>query len=92
VQEALTNVARHAGVVRVKVEVWADAESLGARIEDEGRGFTVAEALAGPSSGLAGMRERSRLLGGKLLIESGPGSGTRLSLELPLAGTGASAP
>jgi len=87
VQEALTNVARHAGVARAKVEVWADAESLGARIEDEGRGFTVAEALAGPSSGLAGMRERSRLLGGTLLIESAPGSGTRLSLELPLAGT-----
>ena len=84
VQEALTNVARHAGVARAKVEVWADAQTLGARIQDGGRGLDVEEALARYSRGLAGMRERSRLLGGRLTIESAPGAGTRLSMELPL--------
>jgi len=85
VQEAMTNVARHATVSEVKVRLWADAERLGARIEDSGRGFEVAAALAGPTAGLGGMRERAEVLGGQLTIESAPGSGTRLSVELPLA-------
>jgi len=85
VQEGLTNVARHARVAKARVEVWADAQTLGARIQDRGRGFNVEEALARYSSGLVGMRERSRLLGGRLAIESAPGSGTRLSMELPLS-------
>jgi PAS domain S-box-containing protein len=84
VQEALTNVARHAGVKEAKVDVWASSISLGVRIEDEGRGFETAAAGAEHSSGLEGMRERSRLAGGRLAIESAPGKGTRLSLELPL--------
>jgi PAS domain S-box-containing protein len=84
VQEALTNVARHAGVKHAKVYVWASAVSLGVRIEDAGRGFDVEAALAARASGLEGMRERSRLAGGHLAIESEPGQGTRLSVELPL--------
>jgi PAS domain S-box-containing protein len=84
VQEALTNVARHAGVREASVDVWADAASLGVRIEDQGRGFDVAAARAARSSGLEGMRERSRLAGGHLAIESKPGQGARLSVELPL--------
>lgn len=84
VQEALTNVARHAGVRQAKVDVWANPESLGVRIEDEGRGFDVEAVLAARSSGLEGMRERSRLAGGRLAIESEPGKGTTLSVELPL--------
>jgi signal transduction histidine kinase len=84
VQEGLTNVARHAGVKEAKVDVWASSVSLGVRIEDEGRGFETAAAVAEHSSGLEGMRERSRLAGGRLAIESAPGKGTRLSLELPL--------
>jgi signal transduction histidine kinase len=84
VQEALTNVARHAGVREASVDVWASATSLGVRIEDQGRGFDVAAARAARSSGLEGMRERSRLAGGHLAIESTPDQGTRLSVELPL--------
>ena len=83
VQEALTNVARHSGVRQAQVEVRAGPATLSVRIEDEGRGFDVAAAGA-RSSGLNGMLERSRLAGGRLTIESEPGEGTRLSLELPL--------
>ena len=89
VQEALTNVARHAGVMKARVEVWSDAETLGARIADEGRGFSVEPALARYSSGLSGMRERCRLLGGQLTIESAPGAGTRLVMTLPLSAAAA---
>jgi PAS domain S-box-containing protein len=85
VQEALTNVAKHADVRKVRVEVWANEQTLGARIGDEGRGFDAGAALGAPSSGLSGIRERCRLLRGRLSIASTPGAGTRLLVELPLA-------
>lgn len=85
VQEALTNVARHAGINQVKVSASADAESLHLQIADEGHGFDVRSSLAaGQSSGLAGMRERAQLLGGSLVIESAIGKGTVISALLPL--------
>ena len=85
VQEALTNVARHAGVNEVRVNVSADAESLCVRVVDQGKGFDPQGALAaGESSGLAGMRERSQLLGGTLMIESAAGVGTSVTAVLPL--------
>ncbi len=85
VQEALTNVARHAGVNEVKVRLWADVAALGAEIEDQGRGFDPQAMLAGGGTGgLAGMRERAVLLGGQLTVESAPGRGTRLTVEMPL--------
>jgi len=59
-QEALTNVARHAGVVEVTVQLWADQEILAVQIIDHGRGFDPAITLAGGmSSGLSGMQERA---------------------------------
>lgn len=85
VQEALTNVARHAGVQEVYVNVWADAGILSVEIEDHGAGFDAAAALAANlSSGLAGMGERARLLGGGLTLESNVGDGTRVIAHLPL--------
>ncbi|HMX25997.1 MAG TPA: response regulator [Blastocatellia bacterium] len=85
VQEALTNVARHAGVDEVKINVSADAESLLVKITDQGNGFDAQGALATRnSSGLAGMRERAQLLGGKLLINSVLGEGTSVIAILPL--------
>jgi len=87
VQEALTNVARHAGVGTVTVRVWATADMLSLQIEDRGRGFDPELALATPgASGLAGMHERVRLLNGHLTIESRPSAGTQLTAELPLRG------
>jgi signal transduction histidine kinase len=85
VQEALTNVARHADVVKIRVNASADAESLNLQIADDGKGFDVQASLAaGQSSGLAGMRERAQLLGGLLMIESSVGNGTVINAILPL--------
>jgi PAS domain S-box-containing protein len=85
VQEGLTNVARHADVPDAAIWLWRTADSIGVRIMDQGCGFTPKEVLAAhTSSGLAGMIERVRLLGGQLTIESAIGQGTRLTAELPL--------
>lgn len=87
VQEALTNVARHAGVSEVTVRLSLDQEMLRVQIEDQGAGFDPEAALAaGAASGLSGMEERAILLGGELTIESAPGAGTSLMAELPLGG------
>ena len=85
VQEALTNVARHADVSEVKVNVSADAENLSLQITDGGKGFQVSSAIeSGASSGLTGMRERAKLLGGELAIDSAAGTGTIVMAILPL--------
>jgi PAS domain S-box-containing protein len=86
VQEALTNIVRHAAVKEVSVRVWIDREILCLRIEDRGKGFDPKSLPVGTSSGLFGMRERALSLGGKLTVESAPGTGTVVIAELPLAG------
>ncbi|MEO6809543.1 MAG: sensor histidine kinase, partial [Isosphaeraceae bacterium] len=84
-QEALTNVARHAGVDEVIVRLWAGPDALGLQVQDRGTGFDPRSSIApGHSSGLSGMRERALLLAGQFTIESDPGGGTRLTAELPL--------
>jgi signal transduction histidine kinase len=87
VQEALTNVARHAQASAATVRLWADSATISAQIEDKGRGFEVNQALHRNSGGLRGMQERARLLGGKLVIEARPGYGTCLTALFPLQGT-----
>jgi signal transduction histidine kinase len=85
VQEALTNVARHAEIKSVTVQVWADPDILCVEIEDRGAGFNPQAALeANVSTGVAGMGERARLLGGGLTIESDVGKGTLITAHLPL--------
>ena len=84
VQEALTNVARHAEVGAVLVELRADPDGLRLVIEDKGRGFNPRGALSGHSTGLIGMEERARLVGGHLTLESTFGAGTRVDVVLPL--------
>jgi signal transduction histidine kinase len=87
VQEALTNVARHAEVKEVSVGLWTDGPRIGLQVRDAGTGFTVAEALAKrASTGLSGMKERAELLGGEFTLESTKGGGTCLTVELPLEG------
>jgi PAS domain S-box-containing protein len=89
VQEALTNVARHAGVGEVTVRVTLEEGTLRIQVEDQGTGFDPDAALAsGACCGLSGMRQRAALLGGRLTIESAPGAGTRLSVEWPVGEDG----
>jgi PAS domain S-box-containing protein len=86
IQEALTNVARHAGVSKVTVQVYATDETLSLYIVDTGAGFDVESALAADAStGLAGMRERAALLGGSLSIESLPGEGTTIQADFSIS-------
>lgn len=87
VQEALTNVVRHARVAEVTVRLWHDRRGRiqGVQVHDKGVGFDVQQALsARASGGLAGMKERATLLGGQFTLESAHGAGTRLTVELPL--------
>jgi signal transduction histidine kinase len=82
VQEALTNVVKHAAATSVSIVLTRRAGEVTALIEDDGRGFDQADARDG-ALGLIGMRERLALLGGTLSIESSP-SGTTLVAHLPL--------
>jgi signal transduction histidine kinase len=81
VQEALTNVAKHAGATRVAITVVAQDGALAVRVTDDGRGFDRAQPHAG--FGLVGMRERAALAGGALDVESSP-SGTTVVARIPL--------
>ena len=84
VQEALTNVARHAHADRVQVRLWLDETGLHVDVRDRGVGFPAKQlADERTSTGLTGMRERAELLGGSLEIQSSRGVGTRVSCSLP---------
>jgi signal transduction histidine kinase len=82
-QEALTNVARHAHAGAVRIAVRETSRDLVVEIRDNGRGITESEACAPQSTGLLGMRERARLLGGALSITGTRGRGTRIALRIP---------
>ena len=83
VQEALTNVARHAHAKEAMVKLSTHRQTLLIEVEDQGCGFDVERALKGSeTSGLAGMRERVVLLDGRLTIESQAEKGTRLVVEM----------
>ena len=84
VQEALTNVVKHAAAERVSIVVTRVPGRVSVVIEDDGAGFDPS-ATRGDGLGLLGMRERVDLLDGSLTIDSEPGSGTTLAIELPLA-------
>ena len=82
VQEALTNAVKHSGARRVSVVLTRKNGSVSALIEDDGSGFDSATSAGG--LGLVGMRERVELLDGTVTIDSAPGSGTALAVELPI--------
>ena len=94
VQEALTNVLRHAagsrGATRVSIVLQRGTREVITTVEDNGPGFDVATTMNPAMNkrrlGLFGMRERAMLIGGTLAIESTPGRGTSIFLRVPLAG------
>jgi signal transduction histidine kinase len=83
VQEALTNVVKHAGAERVSILVTQSDGGVRAVVEDDGQGFSPGEVRV-DALGLVGMRERLALLGGTLSVESEPGAGTAVVAYIPL--------
>ncbi|MBN1771844.1 MAG: PAS domain S-box protein [Deltaproteobacteria bacterium] len=84
VQEALTNVARHAGARNVVISCRPGPTCHELSIADDGRG-TAPETSADPRSlGIVGMRERALSFGGELIVESAPGRGTTVTVRIPL--------
>ena len=84
VQEAITNVVRHAGASRAGVILERHGDRLRVIVEDDGRGFDPEEAAGRGRLGLFGMRERAEMMGGTLTLESRPGAGATVYAELPL--------
>jgi signal transduction histidine kinase len=85
VQEALTNIARHAQAQKVVVSIVKEGAEVVLRIVDDGQGFDPSLASEKGGSGLIGMRERIRAVGGQLVVESGRGRGTIVTARLVTA-------
>ena len=89
IQESLTNVMRHAEATQVWVEAVKKDDSLRLCIRDNGKGFDVEHVLKcasqGESVGLLSMQERLRVLGGEIVLQSTPGTGTIVRMQIPLA-------
>lgn len=85
-QEAITNIARHAGANEVRISLNKKNGGLIVRVEDDGTGFDPDQVMNGQRQawGLRGMEERIALLGGKFYVGSKPGAGTLLMAEVPL--------
>src|SRR5439155_948310 len=75
-QEALNNVAKHAGARQVRIELAGEAEEVVMRVADDGAGFDPAAAARGKRWGMKTMRERAEAAGGRLEVDSAPGDGT----------------
>jgi len=85
-QEALQNALLHAAASRVDLRLEASSDKVRLTVEDDGKGFAIADTGSAASRfGLVGMRERARLLGGSFQVESSPGAGTRVTAEVPIA-------
>jgi signal transduction histidine kinase len=88
VAEALTNVLKHADARRVVVTLAQRDGRLVAEVGDDGRGFNATDAAG---FGLAGLTDRVAALGGEFTVDSSPGEGTRVRIDLPLRETAAPA-
>jgi PAS domain S-box-containing protein len=87
VQEALRNVVKHSGAAEATVELTGHGDRIDLCISDSGAGFS-AESMRGDTGlGLISMRERLRLVGGRLVVESEPSHGTRIQVHIPLRST-----
>lgn len=87
IQEALTNVVKHAGADRARVELSRAGDQLVVAISDQGSGFDSDQILKDnedPGFGLHGMRDRVALFGGKLKVRTAPGEGCTVSVRIPL--------
>jgi len=83
VQEALTNVARHAQANQVWIALISDASHVHLSIRDDGQGFDVRQSQR-HGLGLLGMQERAKMLGGQIAVKSALNVGTAVTVEIPL--------
>ncbi|MDD5175154.1 MAG: PAS domain-containing sensor histidine kinase [Sterolibacterium sp.] len=88
VQESLTNVSRHAGASEVNISLQCDKHQFQLLVRDNGRGFDPAVVREKNGFGLLGMRERVLALGGRLHIDSAPGKGTTMMIDISLSNPG----
>ena len=87
-QESLHNAAKHSGVKRIEIRLREDRDDIHLIISDSGKGFDIETALQGNGLGLTSMRERVRLVNGKIAIESKPMAGTTIHVRVPLQSKG----
>ena len=83
VQEALGNVLKHSGARHARVELTRSEDAVSLRIADDGVGFDPKSVDANGGLGLVSMRERLRLVGGQITIDSQPSAGTRIDVGVP---------
>jgi signal transduction histidine kinase len=85
VQDALSNVVKHAAAATARVELRRGERGLRAVVGDDGRGFSVDDVLSAPDGalGLLGMQERAATVHGEIQVVSAPGAGTRVEVEIP---------
>jgi signal transduction histidine kinase len=83
-QEALTNIARHAGAHRVQIKLTSSGAEIRLSIQDDGGGLSAAAPTAGRGLGLIGMRARARSAGGDVAVRSRPGEGVLIEVRVPL--------
>ena len=84
VQEALTNVARHAETTKAEVRLHQSNDRINLEIKDQGKGFSPDKTGRKTSLGITGMRERVLLMDGTFEIISSPGQGTLIKVSLPV--------
>jgi signal transduction histidine kinase len=85
-QESLANVVRHAGARAARVALRREGDAVVLEVADDGRGFRPGAAGPGGHLGVAGMRERAALVGGRCEVEAAPGRGTRVRAVVPAGG------
>jgi signal transduction histidine kinase len=86
-QEALQNVIKHSGARHARVELSGSEDGVSLRVVDDGVGFNLGAADGNGGLGLVSMRERLRLVGGAIIIDSRPSAGTRIDVHVPLSAT-----
>jgi two-component system sensor histidine kinase DegS len=88
IQEALSNIGRHSGATRARVDLWLSPQEMRCEVSDDGKGFDPEEARTSRSRrepfGLRGMTERARMLDGECVIDSASGHGTRVRVRIPV--------
>lgn len=86
IQESANNIVKHAAATKAYVEIWRENGALRITVRDNGRGVDGAAVRQGRGLGLTSITERLRMLGGSLTIDSAPGQGTALNIQVPLSG------